>query len=303
MFIEGYSFVEALYMTVIAFSTVGFEEVRPLSNNGMMFTTALIMVYIGIFAYSVSVLSAFLMDGELKKWLTARRMTRKVHKLKKHTIVCGYGRHGKEVVKQLNLQSEPLVVIENNEEALSELKSSGLLNIAGNATDEDQLVEANIADARLLISTLEMDADNVYLALTAKQLNPNIRVITRGLNETSVRKLKRAGADEVILSERIGGLYMATIGGQPGIADFFNLISSDDAASISFENIYFEDGRTHSIEELKIREKTGVNVIGIQDEDGGYDINPNPSTQLNSGMKLIVLGDDDQIQKMQELLT
>ena len=300
--IEGYSVLEAFYMTVITISTVGFEEVKPLSNAGRLFTALFIISNIGIFTYAISVLSSFILDGNIRYLIQHRSMRNKIKDLENHVIICGFGRHGKEVIQQLNTQNEDYVVIEHDSQLIHELEKKNILHVHGSATEDESLHDAGIDRARLLLTTLNSDSENVYLSLTARQLNPNIRIISRGLDESSVGKLKRAGADEVVLSERIGGIYMATIGGQPGVTDFFNLIASDEVANISFENISFDWLDEHTINSLDIKNQTGVNIIGIQNPNGEYMINPDVNLVLKKGMQLIVLGDPKQMNELHKLL-
>lgn len=300
MIIENYSLLNAFYMTVITLATVGFGEVQPLSNEGRIFTAILIISNIGIFAYSISIFSSFIVEGNINKVWNDFKMYRQMKTLQQHIIVCGYGRYGKEVCTQLEQHQTPFILIEENEKKIDLIaKQKKILYLHGDATQDEVLKEAGIDRARALVSTLPNDADNVYVSLTARQLNPKLRIISRAVAENAESKLKMAGANEVIQPEKIGGFYMSTLINKPDVVSFFRLLSNEMAANISFEEIKMHTkltDNTYSIRDLNIRGNTGVNIIGIKNTDGKFIVNPLPDTPIKNGMCLIILGNHYQLQ-------
>ena len=211
VFIEGYSWVEALYMTVITVSTVGFGEVRELSDNGMLFTTLLIMGSIGTFAYSISALTTYFVDGEYRNTFKEARLKKETDKLSGHVIVCGMGRVGEMAFQELKDHGTEVVVIEGDLEKADRLMEGGLLVIAGDATRDENLANAGIERAKSVITTLPSDAQNLYVVLAAREMAPNIHIITRASKSNSVSKMRVAGADNIIMPDKVGGAHMASL--------------------------------------------------------------------------------------------
>ena len=305
--IEEYSVGDAFYMTIITLSTVGYGEVQPLHTYGRVFASFLIIFNIGIFAYAISILSSFVIEGDLRKFLRDYTMYKRIQKLKNHTIICGFGRHGKEISEELTKNKMPFVIIEPDEERILLLREGGHAFVDGDATNDHTLEEAGIAEARAIVITFGDDAFNVYTVLTARQLNPKLRIITRASDHSVEKKLLRAGADYVVLSEVIGGFYMATLISQPHVVEFFNLLSNmGDDVAINFKEVeYLElkpEFRDKEIRNIGIRAQSGVNIIGVRKPDGKYIVNPPPSTLIAKGMSLVVLGDYDQIERFEDLM-
>lgn len=305
IFIEGYSFNEAFYTTVIILSTVGLGVVHQLSDVGRWFVSILIIVSIGIFAYAVSVVTSYLMEGELQRYLKSRKLKKQIDKLSNHVIVCGYGRNGKQACEQLRSHQQSFVTIESNERILSEMREDGTLFIDGDATRDEILMEAGIQNARALITTLPNDAANVFVVLTARELNPKLKIISRASEDTSEGKLKRAGANNVIMPDKIGGTHMASLVTRPDVLEFLDYITG--RINIRLEEILYNNlsdrlkGKT--IRELEIRNKTGANIIGFKTGDGEYTINPDPDTVMQPDAKLFVLGTQEQVSKLLEVLS
>ena len=308
MFIEDYNFLDALYMTVITISTVGFSEIHPLSAEGRAFTTILIITNIGVFFYSITTITSFLVDGEFQKFLKMHKVNKEIGKLENHVIVCGFGRNGMEVCEELAATNVRFIVIENDEAAIKEMQERGYLWIEGDATNDDTLHSIKLEQAKAIITTLPKDADNVFVALTAKEINPNIDVISRASLDASETKLRRAGADHVIMPEKIGGEHMARLVTKPDIMDFIALITGQeeiDGTRMNIEEFGFDNmpiGEKRSIIELNIRNKTGANVIGIKDEKG-FHVNTSSTYVIDKHSKLIVLGTDESILKCKNLFS
>jgi len=307
--IEGFTFLEALYMTVTTISTVGFMEVHPLSDTGRVFTIILIVSNIGLFFYGVTLIAKFIIEGEFRKFFKHYNVNKKMEKLENHVIVCGYGRTGKQICLELTDDKIPFIVIESRDNVIEYLKvDEHILFHEGDATEEDTLLLAGIKKAKAIITTLPEDPDNVYVVLTARELNPDITIISRASNESSESKLKRAGANSVIMPEKIGGAHMAALVTKPFITDFIaHLTGQGSDISLTFEELSLnnisEKFRNKSIRELDIRNRTGANLIGLRLNDGSYLINPSPDTIIDANSKLILLGSQTQIQEMRKFIS
>lgn len=304
----GYTASEAIYQTIITIATVGFEEVHPLDNRGMWFTSFLVIVSIGIFAYAVTTFTRYIVEGVFRNSYKDSKVKRKIDRLSDHVIICGYGRNGKQTATELLDHDVPIVIIEHDAETVQSLRETqGMLYIEGDATDEETLSLANLNNARALITTLPEDADNLFVVLTAKELNPSLKIIARASQENSDVKLKRAGAANVIMPDKIGGQRMAKLVAQPDIAEFVDFILLQSVDSVILGEISCKDiakcfaGK--SIFELDIRNTSGANIIGMKRSDKSYLINPTPDTKLTPTDQLFVLGTSDQINHLRKTLT
>ena len=242
MLIEGYSFLDALYMTVVTVTTVGYEEVHELSKAGMIFNMLLIISSFATFAYALAKLTQYVVDGEINKFFKTRKIMSAIKELKDHVIICGYGRNGKQAAKILGHHKVKFVVIENNEELIEKefSKKEGLLYIKGDATDDEVLLSAGIKNAKALITALPEDADNVYIVLSARSLSNSIQIISRSSNPGAATKLRKAGADNVISPDKIGGTHMATLVSKPDVIEFIDYLSGEEGESIHLESVGYE---------------------------------------------------------------
>ena len=304
--IEGYSWVEALYMTVITVSTVGFGEVRELSDNGMLFTTLLIMGSIGTFAYSISALTTYFVDGEYRNTFKEARLKKETDKLSGHVIVCGMGRVGEMAFQELKDHGTEVVVIEGDSEKAERLMEQGMLVISGDATRDENLANAGIERAQSVITTLPSDAQNLYVVLAAREMAPNIHIITRASKSNSVSKMRVAGADNIIMPDKVGGAHMASLVVMPDVLEFLDHVRIQGADAINLEEIPVRDLpeglNVTTLGELDARNRIGVNVVGIKKSDGNFIINPGAETPLDEACKLFVLGTTDQIKTLNRLL-
>lgn len=305
MIIDDFTFWQAFYMTVITLSTVGFGEVKALSEAGQIFTSFLIIFNIGVFAYAISVISSFLLEGELRSFFKDYKMFKKINKMENHIIVCGYGRHGNEICEEFLKNDLAFVVIEPDPVKIEKLRALRYHFIQGDATDDEVLLQAGINRARAIVITYNESSLNVYTVLSARQLNPSLKIVTRAKDKIAEKKLMRAGASHVVLTEVIGGFYMATLILQPNVIEFFQIVSNMGDAPIHFREIHYDDIKDEfhniSIKDLDLRARTGVNIIGIRKTDGKYEVNPDPEVILTKGMKIIVLGDMNQIKNFEDL--
>jgi len=304
MLIEKYNFVEALYMTTLAVTTVGFREVRTLSPGGEVFTTFLLIFSWGALIFILSRLTQFIVSGEINKYFKTRKLMMTIEKMNQHVIVCGFGRNGQQAARTLKVHNVPFIVVEKREEMIEQHVADhpDLIYLLGDGTEDDVLKKAGVEKAKALITALPTDADNVFIVLTARSVNPTIRIISRASNIASQPKLIKAGADSVILPDMIGGTHMATLVSKPDVIEFIDYLSGEEGESINMESVPYND-LPHAIKDKSLYEvmtwkKTGVNCIGIKNKEGKFVINPPESTIIAQGMKVIVLGTRQQIEEM-----
>ena len=305
-YIEHYRFLDAFYMTIITISTVGFQEVHPLSDQGRVFTAFLILTSFGTFAYALTIISKYVIDGELNKYLKNKRLNNTIQKLQNHVIICGYGRNGKQAAHVLKKHNQRFVVIEQKNTVIAGMNQTYKeLVLEGDSTRDEVLENAGIRNARALITTLPIDADNLFIVLTAKALNPKLTIISRASDDNTDKKLKIAGATNVIMPDKIGGAHMASLVMKPDVMEFVDYITGQGGDNIRLEEITFdtlpEKFRNKSIRDLEIRNKSGANIIGFKTPSGEYIINPVPETQMVQDVKLFVLGTTEQIAKLKEI--
>ena len=301
MFIEGYSFVEALYMTILTISTVGYEEVQPLSTTGQIFTTAFIVFNFAIISYIAAVISYYVFQGQIFKDMHLSMIKRDIDKLHNHVILCGYGRYGKQVAKHLMDKNEDFVVVDIADQVVEGLAESEIhyLYAQGDATDEATLKYAGIMNAKVLIAACPLDVDNVFIVLTARQMNPKLQIISRVRDQKSMSKLKMAGANHVIMPELVGGYFMAALVNRPVATDFFNYMATSENDPVRFEEIKFEqlpdEMKGKSIGDLKFLTHYRVNIIGVRDSGGHYVLNPGTDFVLSEGASFVTLGNRKQM--------
>ena len=304
MIIEKYNFIEALYMTTLAVTTVGFREVKTLSTSGQVFTTLLLILSWLAVIFVLARLTQFIVSGEINKYFKTRRLMNTIAKMNQHVIVCGFGRNGQQAARTLKVHNVPFIVVEKREEMIEKFVADhpDLVYLIGDGTDDSVLINAGVEKARALITALPTDADNVFIVLTARSLNPSIRIISRASNMASQPKLIKAGADSVILPDKIGGTHMATLVSKPDVIEFIDYLSGEEGESINMESVPYDELpggiKDKSLSEVMTWKKTGVNCIGIKNVEGKFVINPPETTIITQGMKVIVLGTRQQIQQM-----
>ena len=299
-FIMGWAILDSLYMTVITIATVGFKEVMPLTEAGMVFTIFLILFSLGSLAYISVTLARFIFDGELANYIKTYRVDKKIAKLKDHVIIVGYGRNGEQAAIELTQHGMEFVIIDKRDNVISRVRENPeLLYIKGDATHEEILEQARVLKAKALIATTPNDADNVFVVLTARSINPSLTIISRASEMESVVKLRRAGASNVIMPERIGGQRMAKLVMQPDVVEFLEYILLQKSNDVSIEEVSCNKmascfvGKT--IAELKVRDISGANIIGIKVSGARYVFNPDPSMVLSRNDQLFVIGNPEQI--------
>lgn len=305
-FISDYTWIDAFYMTVITVTTVGFGEVQTLNDVDKIFTSILIISSVFIFAYAITLITEYILSKNNIGNLREKRVHKMIENLKGHVIVCGYGRNGKQAVQKLLDYKQQFVIIESDQEVAEKLSEENLLFVLGNANEDEVLINAGIERASTLICALPSDADNLFIVLSARQINPKLKIISRAAEETSYRKMKLAGADNVILPAKIGGDHMASLVVVPDLIEFLdNLSVSGNEDSINVEQVGFENvcpsGEERAISDLDVRQRTGCSIIGYKSPSGEYIVNPEPSLVLEKGSKLILIGRPTQIESLKNL--
>lgn len=302
IFLSGYTFIDALYMTVITMTTVGFGEVSPLDQTARIFTIFLILASVIIVGYALSVITEYILSKSNIEELKHKKMQKQIDSFKDHIIICGYGRNGKQVAKKLLAYKKPFVVIEKNKAIEERLQLDNVPYIIGNANEDDVLIQAGVHRASGFISALPNDADNLFVVLTTRQLNKNINIISRASLESSYKKLKFAGANNVILPDIIGGDHMASLVVVPGLMEFIDNLSIVGKSNINIEEIAVEKlykiNEAKTIKDLNLQRKTGCTIIGYKDAEGKYLVNPGDEVQLAPNSKIIVLGRPEQIEAL-----
>jgi voltage-gated potassium channel len=312
--IVGYSLIEeewgitdAIYMTAITVTTVGFGEVHGLSDGGRYFTIFLIFCGAGIWAYTFGSFSKFLLEGHFRHFFDRRRSEKVVKSMKSHIIVCGFGRMGKLVSREIDGEDEPFVVIEKTADLMDELASLNYYHINGDATEEEVLIAAGVEQAKSLIAVLPNDAENVYTALTSRALNPSLHIICRSENPGSEEKMKKAGADKVISPYEIGGRSLAHAALRPSVLSFFEMATTRRAQeSLGVEELLVREGSPmigQTLQQSRVRERFGVNVVAHRLPSGALELNPAPGQEIQKGTVLIVMGKAEGLRNMsRELL-
>jgi len=306
-FICNYPFFDAFYMTIITIATVGYGEVHPLNETGRLFTAFLIIVSFGTFAYAVASLTRFVLDGEFNKLFKIRQLNTTIQKMSDHVIICGYGRNGRQAAQVLKKHKQRFIVIEKNAELTNSMQHQySDLVINADAILDETLLKSGILRAKALITTLPVDADNLFIVLTARNLNPKLTIISRASDDNSDTKLKIAGADNVIMPDKVGGAHMASLVMKPDVLEFIDYIVGQGSDAINLEEITFENIpeqlRHKTLKDLEVRVKSGANIIGFKTATGEYIINPSADTKIIPDAKIFVLGTGEQIIKLKELL-
>ncbi len=305
MFIEKWNFMESLYMTVITITTVGYKEIRPLSDPGKIFTMFLIFTGVGIIAYTLGLVAQTMIEFEIMAILGRKKLGLKIKSLKNHYILCGYGKIGRVVANELKSRDVPVLIIEKDPELRELLERDGHAYIIADATIEDVLIDAGIERAKGLIVLLSSDADNLFLTMTAKTLNPNLFVLSRAEEEHTYNKLLRVGADKVVMPHIIGGQKMANLIVKPAVSEFLELTVHNREIELEIEEFMVEKGSPligMTLEKSGIRQKTNVIIVAIRKKEGQMVFNPSSMTRIEEGDILIALGQRDGLRRLKTLL-
>ena len=303
MKIEHYSLLDAFYMTITTVSTVGYGELHPFSPDGRLFVSVYIFINLVFIAYLISQLTTYIFNGELRTLFNMYRTDQEIRGFTNHVIVCGFGRNGSKAYAELLANGAQVVVIEQDQELLRVATESGMGPIAaifGDATADETLLQAGVERAQALISALPKDADNVFVALTARGLNPHLKIIARASVKTSESKLLRAGVDSVVIREENSDSHMANVVMRPEVIRFLDMISGLGPNKLRLEELRYQEFRREwqgrSIRELDVRSRTGATVIGLRLQSGEVLVSPSADTRPAPGDVLLLLGTDEQVQ-------
>jgi len=306
MVFEGWSFTDALYMTVITLTTVGYREVRTLDTTGQLWTMLLLVTGVGTLFYAAVSSVELVVEGTIRGYFGRRRMQTAIGKLSDHYIVCGYGRVGRQVVAEFARDGVPFVVVDQNPEIVEECVAEGYLALLGEASDDGRLEEAGVRQAKGLVAAVDSDADNVFVVLSARKLNPRLNIVARASSDESAAKLEMAGANRTLSPYAVGGRRLASLATQPLIVDFLDIVTRGEEG-IEFRLEEFgvpEDSfiAGHTIGELRIGEKTGAMILATRNKEGNFDTTPSASDRVRAGDTLIVLGTREQISRLEQLM-
>jgi voltage-gated potassium channel len=305
MIIEGWTFVDALYMVVITLSTVGYREAHPMSQGGQAFTILLIIVGAGIGVYALGSVMRPIIEGEMRKVLGRRKLEKGIKNIKDHYVVCGYGRMGSYICRELKQKNKPYIVIEKWEQALPRLEREGHLYLLGDATEDDVLIEAGVERAKGLVAVVESDADNVYITLTARELNPDLFILARSVDDSSERKLRRAGANKVISPYHMGAIRMVQAILRPAVMDFIEIASQGDSKELQLEELSVNENSSlagKSLKEAELGKNLGIIVVSVKSAAGKMAFKPSSDTVINGGDTLIALGEPKDMIRLEKLL-
>ncbi|CAN2040325.1 voltage-gated potassium channel [Candidatus Magnetomoraceae bacterium gMMP-15] len=309
MWIEGWNFMDALYMTVITLGTVGYGEVHKLSNTGHLFTIVLIFIGVGFCAYVASAVIQFTVEGRIRMIMGRRRLEKQIKQLRDHYIICGYGRIGRVVYRHLMHEIPELVVIEQNPDTVPVMDEDGILYISGPATEEKNLIRAGIKRAGGLVAVLGKDTDNVFLVLTARQLNSELFIVARAGEKATKKTLHAAGADKVISPYDIGAIRIAQVIIRPTVVSFLDYACTRKGQDIN-EDIQMEEFPVDTfssfvgvkLHESGIRQKFNLIIIAIKKNDNTMLFNPSSETRIEAGDTLIAVGERETLIKFEKVL-
>ena len=304
MVIEGWNFSDSLYMTIITLTTVGYKEIHDLSSGGRIFTIILLIGGVGTVFYTLGIGAKIILEGELQEIYGRKRLENKLKGLKDHYIVCGYGRMGKIIARELKHENLTFVVIEKNEVILDSDDKEQVLLIQGDATRDDLLKRAGIERAKCLISVLPTDAENLYVVLSARGLNQNLLIVARAGEEGSEQKLLRAGADRVVSPYHIGGLRMAHTVLKPAVVDFIEFATKSGNIDLQMEEITIQEGSRltgNSLDQCGIGRDLGIIIVAIKQKSGEMKFNPTFRTTIEAGDTLIAVGEISKLKMLEEM--
>ena len=303
-----HDWLDCLFMTVITLSTVGYTEIIDTTQfaGARVFTIILILSGMGILLYSLSTVTAIMVEMDLREVFKRRKMGKEIRDLRNHIIVCGAGETGMCIARELTATGARFVIIEKNAERIEALQKVGdMLCIHDDATEDETLIEAGIDHAAGLAAALSSEKDNLFLTLTARQLNPTIRIVARGLDESMNQKLRMAGANATVSPTIIGGLRMASVLLRPTVVSFLDTMLRDSKAAIRFEELHITSSShfiNQTIRSTKLREDSNLLIVALrQPGDSHFEYNPSADTLLVHGMTLVVLGESKDIHKLKDL--
>ena len=289
--IEGWSFLDALYMTITTITTVGYGEVHPQGTAGRVFTMFLIIGGVGGALYALTGIIQFVVEGEIGTGLAKRRMETRIDQLRQHFILCGYGRVGEEIARVFTEEGVPFIVIDNSAAGLARLATSGYLYVEGDATKDEILTRAGVEHAKGLVAAVGTDADNTYITLSARGLRPDLFIESRASDIQAEAKLKRAGADRVVSPHHIGGRRMAMLAMRPAVVDFIDTVTRGRGREMIMESLDLRAGSPLINKPVSdVRKETGITILAVWKKEGALLPNPSDTERLSEGDRLVVVG-------------
>lgn len=311
MIIEGWTLTDSLYMALITLTTVGFAEVQPMSQTGRHFMIVFLMVGVATVGFSISTVVSYLFEGQMLATVRRRKTERVLRRIKNHYIVCGAGDVGREVVHEFRRTGTPHVVVELDPDHSELASESETIFVTGDASEEAVLQEARIVDARGLIAVLPSDADNVFVILTARQLNPELMIVAKSTDNQAADKLRRAGATRVITPSEIAGRRIASSVLHPTLVNFLDVMVDDRTMSMRMEEFTISRESplaNHTLRDINLGQHTGAIVLSITDSMGQIRTDPAKqavvaNTVVRAGDRLIALGSESQLRQLEEFVT
>ena len=301
--IEGWDFLDSLYMTIIAITTVGFTEVRPLTDGGRVFTIFLVVGGVGGALYAITGIVQYIVEGNIGSVLGRRRMKAKIGQLSGHYVLCGFGRVGQEIARTFKAEGIPFIIIDNRPECVARLAQTEYLHLDGDATRDEVLKEAGVERARGLVVVVGTDSDNTYITLSARGLCPDLFIEARASNEEALAKLKRAGASRAILPEAIAGHRMAMLALRPQVVDFIDTVAYGRGREMQLENVDVGgSSRLIGVTVSAARSETGITTLAMRKKSGKLITNPAGEEIIDDGDQLIVIGTRRQLAALEEVL-
>ncbi|MCX5849785.1 MAG: potassium channel protein [Deltaproteobacteria bacterium] len=302
-FIEGWSFVDSFYTTITTLATVGYGDFTPITAAGKLFAVIIIIFGVGTMLYSFGLVSETVMEGRLRSLLGRGKLEKTIEKMNNHYIICGGGRIGFLICRELMAGKMPCVVIDNNPEVIQKAQDEGFIYYKGDATQDKVLIEAGIKRAKGIICVLPSDAENLYVILTAKELNQEIYIMARSEEEESEHRLLRAGADRVMSPYTLGGVRMAMAILRPAMLDFIEITTSRQSLELRMEEISVCKNSpfiSKSLEDSGIRKRYGLIIVAVKNDSGKMIFNPLANYVINEGDRLIAMGEDENVKQFAE---
>ncbi len=308
VWLSGYPLFDALYMSVITITTVGYGEVHPLTRSGRIFNTFLLLIGAGVMAYAFSAITQSIFESQFGEMIQQRRNRKMIDRLKNHYILCGFGRVGRGAAAELKRSGVPFVVMDRSEDRVERAIKMGLLAVQADATRDDMLIEAGIQRARGLIAALATDSDNLFLILSAKSLNPKLTVSARVAEEASESKMRRAGADAVFMPYSMTGYRLAQSILRPHVFEFLDITAqtSSMGMNVGIEQVEIRPGAklaSRTLKEMQLRRDLGVIVLAIRRADKTMEFNPSADATVEVGDNLIVMGGYEDVRRLEKLVS